>query len=160
MGRLVRDIFSVRVDVLAQAVQSMKDDKAKGEEIHDQEKKNFIINILGIVFAVLPFAGEILGPAGEAFALIGRIAGIIGDAGSQALNIYSIIQDPLTAPLVLIGAVVGLVPLKIERSGKGFESTLKESKDTMDAGNMLGKYCKVARENDALIARVIQAFLN
>ncbi|KAJ6789224.1 hypothetical protein PWT90_05834 [Aphanocladium album] len=147
------EIFSVPVGVMGQAVESMKFAKAKGEEVHKREQRDLIVNILGIVFAVLPFVGELLEPL-AGFAFLGRLVTLIGEAGDAAVNLETIALNPETAPMVLIGALAGTVGIKIRRSGKDFEQ-LKAAKVTMDENGMVGKFGKFAKEYNDLVQQVI-----
>ncbi|KAJ3497840.1 hypothetical protein NLG97_g1596 [Lecanicillium saksenae] len=153
------DSLSTPVSLLAQAVQSMKDDKAIGEAIHEQEVRNNILNILGIIFSVMPFAGDLLLPAGVAFSFVGKIVGLIGEVGDQALNIYSVTQSPETAPLALMGGLMGFlgprIP-KLARTGAGFKD-LKPPKDIINEQGIMGKYGKVAKAFNDQIGKILKA---
>lgn len=148
------DIFSAPVTVLAQAVQTMKDTKKTAEEIKDEERNNELMNIFGIVFMLLPFVGELLGPFGGVVAMIGRIISTIGTAGDLAVNLQSIVQDPETAPMVLIGVLAGVTGSGIARSAKGYKP-LKQSKATMDSGGVFTKFGKLSKENNDVINKLV-----
>lgn len=150
------DAMSVPVPILDEAVQTMKKLKEKAEDIGKEEKKNYILNVLGIIFALLPFIGEILGPLAPGLALIGRIATVIGEVGDKTLDIYSIEQDPSSAPLVIVGSLMGTVGFPFSRSGPGTKG-LEEVKSTIDANNMMKKIGSVAKANDNLVKRPIGA---
>merc|ERR1712144_59943 len=70
--------YSMPIFQLAEAISSMKDIKDIGEKAKEESKRNLIFNILTIVFMVITFVGEAIGP-------------LIGNA---ALTVADIIKDP------------------------------------------------------------------
>lgn len=107
----------------------------------------------GIVFSLLPFV-DVFGPIGPIVSLFGRIAALVGELGTQALNIYNIYENKETAPLVIISALSGLLGVKFQRSGKGLKD-LRIAKDLADAGAVIAKYGRLAKANNALIAKIV-----
>ncbi|GFF46216.1 hypothetical protein IFM58399_07743 [Aspergillus lentulus] len=78
--------YSMPVLQLAEAISSMRDIKDIGEKVKEETKKDLIFKILSIVFMVIPFVGEALGPL-IGSAAVARIALLIGEAGNGALTV-------------------------------------------------------------------------
>lgn len=80
--------------------------KTIGAEEKERQKRELIIEILTIVFSVMPFAGW---GAAAATGIRGfvQIARIVGEVGNVALTVAEIIEDPLSAPFALMGMLMG-----------------------------------------------------
>ncbi|KAH8662506.1 hypothetical protein BX600DRAFT_499009 [Xylariales sp. PMI_506] len=89
----VVEVLAMPVFMISQALQAMGSVKAIGEKEAKEMKINLILEILGIVFAFIPFLDE-LGPALE-----------IADAGNVALAIQGIVADPSSAPMEILSAL-------------------------------------------------------
>lgn len=149
-------VLGLPVGIMEQAVDSMKKDKSIGEEIEEQERKAWIINIITIVFTMLPFAAELLAPIGPIFAFASRIASIIGELGNAALNLRSIILDPKDAVLVLLAWSTGSLAPKFSRTGKGFKEMWTDAGAALKKnGEVFTTFGKFAKENDILLSRVL-----
>lgn len=98
---------SMPVFMIQEAVKSMARIKEIGAEAHAEEKKQLILEILNIVLLVLPVVGEAAGALFSSAAMIARIALLVGEAGNAAMSIETIVQDPLSAPFVIMGYLVG-----------------------------------------------------
>ncbi|CAK7568439.1 MAG: hypothetical protein SEPTF4163_006429 [Sporothrix epigloea] len=99
----VCDTFSQPVLLIKQAVESMAVVKTVGEKQAKSDKIRLILEILGIVFAILPFVDDIL-PALE---VVGGAFAVVATAGNVALDIQGIISDPSSAPMILLDLVGG-----------------------------------------------------
>lgn len=76
--------------------------KSIGQKAKDEEKKNLIIEILGIVLLFIPFVGEGIAEIADGAVWITRIATLIGEVGNTALGIQEIASDPTSAPWVIL----------------------------------------------------------
>jgi hypothetical protein len=74
-----------------------------GANAKAEKQKSLILEILGIILIFIPFVGEGLGAAFAGAAWIARIATLIGEVGNAALGIQQIVDDPLSAPVVILG---------------------------------------------------------
>ncbi|PQE24790.1 alpha-13-glucanase mutanase protein [Rutstroemia sp. NJR-2017a BVV2] len=106
-GDDVVQAFAMPVAMISQAIQAMKQVKVLGKKEEDAEKKKIILLVLTAVIGVVPFVGEI----GAATAGLGAIAttiAIAGLAANAALDIYTIVEDPSSAPMTALGLLFGV----------------------------------------------------
>ncbi|KAK6223391.1 hypothetical protein LQW54_000509 [Pestalotiopsis sp. IQ-011] len=96
-------VISMPVFLMVQAVQSMQSAKQQAEEEEEEEDTALILEILGIVFAFIPFLDDIT-PAIEGLDVAIEILNV---AGNSALAIQGIIADPESAPMEILGALGG-----------------------------------------------------
>lgn len=115
------------VFMLEGALESMKQIKQIGKEQQERDKKQLILEILSIVLLVIPFAGEAVSAAFGGVAMVARISMLIGEAGSLALTVESVISDPLSAPWAILSMLIP--PL----GGSGARSTAEAYKDAAAA---------------------------
>ncbi|KAL7923815.1 hypothetical protein ACQKWADRAFT_325558 [Trichoderma austrokoningii] len=147
--------YSMPVLQLAEAIDSMKDIEEIGEKAKEQAKKALIFKILTIVFMVVPFVGEALGPLIGGVEVIARIALLIGDVGNGALSIADIIEDPTSAPFAILGLIAGVggetgklsKAEAIEDASKA-RGLLKESD--------LAKFPQRFRDKDAILQNIVK----
>lgn len=102
-------VLAMPVATLQQAISAMAVVKALGEQQKDADeaaKKNMIIEVLGAVFMFVPFIGE-AGALVDGLAQLGRVVTLLGEAANGGLGIYSIVKDPVSAPMVIFGYLVG-----------------------------------------------------
>ncbi|OBT71633.1 hypothetical protein VF21_09708 [Pseudogymnoascus sp. 05NY08] len=102
----VIQVLSSPLFMLMQAVDSMQQVKTIGAARKAEDKKNLILEILGIIFAVLPFVSEGLGFATD-LVLVGRIVEVVSGVGNAALSISDIVHDPTSAPMAIMGLLSG-----------------------------------------------------
>lgn len=100
----VATAFSIAVFMLQDTAAQMETIKEIGADVKEAKKRELIMNILIIVFAVIPFAGEAAAALGGA-SLIARGALIIGEAGNIALSIVDIVDNPASAPFAILGVL-------------------------------------------------------
>ncbi|KAH3015121.1 hypothetical protein KXW60_007897 [Aspergillus fumigatus] len=148
--------YSMPVLQLAEAVSSMKDIKDIGEKAKEEAKKQLIFKILSIVFMVVPFVGEALGPLIGSAASIARIALLIGEAGNGALTVADIIEDPSSAPFAILGLIAGV------GSGTGKLSKGEALADASKARGLLkasdlAKFPQRFRDQDALVQKIVKS---
>ncbi|KAK2484068.1 hypothetical protein H9L39_05860 [Fusarium oxysporum f. sp. albedinis] len=118
--------FSMPVFMLEDAIKSIKSVKEIGEKQKETKTHELVLSILSIVFAVIPFAGTAASALGGA-AMIARAGLIIGEAGSAALSIVDIVDDPASAPFAVLGLLIGSKGVKV----KGLERPSK-TQPTLD----------------------------
>ncbi|CCD56471.1 glycoside hydrolase family 71 protein [Botrytis cinerea T4] len=115
--------LSTPVFMLQNAVDSMNNIKKIGAEVEEEDKKNLILEILGIVLMVVPIIGEGGGALFDGIANVARIAALIGDIGNVALSAYDIVEDPSSAPFAIMGLLLG----GVGKSYKSDEEVLGEA---------------------------------
>ncbi|KAJ6124088.1 carbohydrate-binding module family 24 protein [Penicillium samsonianum] len=93
--------LSMAVFLLSQAVTNMQAVVDVADDYDAAKKKELINNILMGVLLVIPFLGE-LDLVADAFTGLARVITMIGDAGIGATTIYSIVEDPKMAPLIIL----------------------------------------------------------
>jgi hypothetical protein len=104
-GDLVQ-VFSIPVFMAQQAVSAMTAAKQLAQTYAKEQKIQLILEILGAVFAFLPFLDDI---APEIEALSGVLDGVsaVAVAGNVGLKIQSIIADPSSAPIEILSFLAG-----------------------------------------------------
>ncbi|KAE8327990.1 hypothetical protein BDV39DRAFT_214550 [Aspergillus sergii] len=148
--------YSMPILQLTEAINSMKDIKEIGEDAKEQAKKDLILKILTIVFMVIPFVGEALGPLIGSAASVARIALLIGEAGNGALTVAEIIEDPTSAPFAVLGLIagVGVGSGKLSKA----EALAEASKARgLLKGSDLAKFPQRFRDQDALVQKVVKS---
>ncbi|KAM6509638.1 hypothetical protein FALCPG4_017287 [Fusarium falciforme] len=126
--------FSMPVFMLEDAIESIKTVKEIGEKQKETKTKELVMNILTIVFAVIPFVGQAASALGGA-AVIARAALIVGEAGNAALSIVEIVDDPLSAPFAILGMLIGAGGIKTKGPRKAFNDAA-EARRALDAGKL------------------------
>lgn len=97
----VLQVLSMPVFMISQSLDAMAQVKAVGEKEKKDKKLALIIEILGIVFAFIPFLEEI----GPSLGVADGIFEIASAAGNVALAIQGIIAHPDSAPMELLGLI-------------------------------------------------------
>lgn len=98
------------VALVEQAVDSMEQVKKMGEKIKKEEHKNLILAILSAVLFIIPFVGE-FAAASAGLASMARIIALVGEAANAGLSIYEIVDDPKSAPMAVMGMLLGAAAL-------------------------------------------------
>jgi hypothetical protein len=83
-----------------------------GEEVKAGEKKNFILDVVGTVLFFVPLVGEFAELADTVTALV-QIINLIGEVGSAALSVASMIEDPSSASIDIMGFILVRAPVAI-----------------------------------------------
>jgi hypothetical protein len=118
--------FSMPIFMMQDASESIKEIKKIGQDMKKTHTRDLVLNILAIVFAVIPFAGMAVTALGGA-ARIATAALIIGEAGNAAISIVEIVDNPQSAPFAILGMLIGAAGLK---GGKVSQrSAFKQSAD-------------------------------
>ncbi|WPH01347.1 Hypothetical protein R9X50_00418900 [Acrodontium crateriforme] len=97
------EAYSTPVFMVQQAIQSMQRAKDIGKTEKRDEQIQLALEILGVVFAFLPFLDKI-GPELE---LADGLFTALADVGNVALAIQQIVADPSSAPMAILGALSG-----------------------------------------------------
>ncbi|RBQ72288.1 hypothetical protein FVER14953_20617 [Fusarium verticillioides] len=145
--------FSMPVFMLEDAIESIKKVKEIGEKQKETKTRELVLSILSIVFAVIPFAGSAASALGGA-AMIARAALIIGEAGSAALSIVDIVEDPASAPFAILGMLIGSKGVKVKGPRKAF----KDAADARRAlkGNKLEAFSPEFRRKDEIVQGLLK----
>lgn len=84
-----------------------------GKKIEDDERKEFILNMITGLLFLIPFVGETVGPELVAIRLMTRLIGTIGNG---ALTMYGIVNNPDSAFsqifFFLVGEVLNLQSMR------------------------------------------------
>lgn len=148
------DGLSLPVFMIQQAIENMDTVKDIGGEEEEREKKELIFKILTVVCLVLPFAGE-AGAALFSAAWIARMAAMLADAGDIAMSIQQIADDPSSAPMAIMGLLIGSIPgFAREASGWRKLGNLRRAADGTQLGKLGGTFSK---NNDAFGRVVFRA---
>ncbi|KAL7960290.1 hypothetical protein V8C34DRAFT_321503 [Trichoderma compactum] len=138
------------------AVESIKKIKEIGEKEEESKKRDLILDILNFVFSVLGFVGD-LAPALGAASFIARglkIVGEIGEIGENALSIVDIIDDPLSAPFVILEILLGSPGVKRKGARSGLESA-GDARRTLDESK-LKLFSKEFQRKDELVHQIMK----
>lgn len=146
--------YSMPVLQIIEAIESMKRIKEIGAEAKKEARKQLIMEILGIIFMVIPFVGEGLGPLIGSVETIARIALLVGEAGNAALTVAEIVEDPESAPFAILGLIAG-VGGGTGRVSKGEAMAQASKARGLVKAEDLAKFPKQFREKDALIQKVV-----
>ncbi|KAM5353884.1 hypothetical protein ACJ41O_000534 [Fusarium nematophilum] len=148
--------FSMPIFMMQDASESIKEIKKIGEDMKKTHTRNLVLNILTVVFAVIPFAGLAAQAIGGA-ARIATAALIIGEAGNAALSIVEIVENPESAPFAILGLLIGGAGL---RGGKlGARSAFKQAADARRAlsADAMKAFSQEFRDKDKLVQTIIKS---
>ncbi|KAF7157662.1 hypothetical protein CNMCM5623_002036 [Aspergillus felis] len=148
--------YSMPILQLAEAISSMKDIKDIGEKAKEEAKKELIFKILSIVFMVIPFVGEALGPLIGSAATVARIALLIGEAGNGALTVADIIEDPSSAPFAILGLIAGVGGGTGKLSKGEALGEASRARGLLKASD-LAKFPQRFRDQDALVQKIVKS---
>lgn len=129
------DATAMPVLMIMAAVDSMDQIKEAGEKIEDEKRKNIILLALTAVFFVIPGLGGAIGTI-SGIAAIGRLATIVAEIGGAGLGVYSIVNDPKSAPLEIFGILMG--GLAVKSAAKGWVGDAASVRRTMTAAHVRG----------------------
>lgn len=104
------DAFSTTVYTVDAAVAQMQQVAEIGADVEAEEKKaeeeGIILAFVSAVLLLIPGLGEELDAILDT-TMLARMASLIGDAGDAALTLYSVYEDPSSAPLAVAGYLIG-----------------------------------------------------
>ncbi|KAM7221628.1 hypothetical protein V8F06_003019 [Rhypophila decipiens] len=101
------EILAMPVFLLSDAVDSMKEVKKIGQEERERKKKEFILKILEGILFLIPFVGAAIGGLGRAGAMMARLLMAVESVGSAGLGVYSLVENPDMAPVLILAMVLG-----------------------------------------------------
>ncbi|GKU05305.1 unnamed protein product [Fusarium langsethiae] len=148
--------FSMPIFMMQDASESIKEIKKIGEDMKKTHTRDLILNILTIVFAVIPFAGMAATALGGA-ARIATAALIIGEAGNAAISIVEIVDNPESAPFAILGMLIGAAGLK---GGKvSSRSAFKQSADARRSLSLsdMKAFPPAFREKDGFVQAIVKS---
>lgn len=106
----VIQVYSTATSSAAQALQAMDTVETIAKDIDeaesDEKKKNMILWIVTAVLLFVPYVGEEIFAALDFTALASAMA-MAGVAGGLGLDVYTIVEDPESAYMVVMGWLVG-----------------------------------------------------
>lgn len=117
----VVDSSALPVYMVQNAVAAMQQVIDVAKQIEEEERKNLILTFITAVLFLLPIVGDALGALAD-FAILGRLLTMIGTIGNAAMGVYDVVENPSSAPLAIIGILLGGV---FSRSSKAFEDAAK-----------------------------------
>lgn len=100
---------SLLVFMIDSSVKVMADIKKIDDKIEKEKRKQFILFFLTFLLLIIPGVGEVAVAA--ELANLSRIITMIDEAGTAALLIYEVVEDPSSAPLDVFGTPLGGVSL-------------------------------------------------
>jgi hypothetical protein len=100
-------VVSLPIAMAQQALDSMAQVKAIGQTEEDSEKADLIASIITAVLSIVPFVGEEVAAA-AGLAQVARAANLVGLAANLGYDIYTVVENPSSAPMVLLGELFGI----------------------------------------------------
>lgn len=159
----VIQVMSVPVFMLAEAVEGMKEAKELGEDQEEWEEqqardkaKQLILTIVGSILFVVPFVGEI-GAVLAGAATLARIALIAGESANLAFGIYTMVDDPDSAIMGVVGMMFGLGGFtRVGRNPKGFRN-MAEKRAGLRASDGVSKIGGNFKKRDDALQDIVKA---
>ncbi|GKZ66766.1 hypothetical protein AnigIFM50267_000635 [Aspergillus niger] len=103
-------VLAMPVALVQQAVTSMAQVKAIAKAEEEAQKKELILTIVTAILAVVPSVGDIL-EAGSGQGGVARAVALIGETTNAAFDLYTIVSDPASAPMAILGMMLGSAAL-------------------------------------------------
>lgn len=151
----VLNVMIMPVSLAMQAVDAMAQVIVIGEEEKEEERKQLILEIVSAILFVLPFAGEALGAeVGTVLGALGRIISIIGATGNAALTFYDISNDPESAPMQILGLLLGGRGGSVRREASDMSDMAKLRRGMKDGD--IGKMGSVFKKNDDAVQKLLK----
>lgn len=141
-------VLAMPVAMVQQAVSSMAQVNSIGQTEEDEKKKELILTILTAVFAIVPFVGDI-GAAAAGLTSLARMIALIGEVANDALSMYSIVEDPTSAPMAVFGMLLGASALGRNPDGFATMGGLRRgmgADDIAKMGNVFADQTKVIQK--------------
>jgi chitinase len=148
----VANTVSVPIFSLVAGVTSMNqvvELAGKEEKIEAKKKKEFILSIVGAVLFFVPMVGE-AGALATGLTTLARVIAFTGSATDIAYGVYTIVDDPNSALMSLMGMFMGVGgAVKATRDAAGFAKMAK-AKKAMSATDIRAMGTVFKSQNDAL----------
>ncbi|KAK0620501.1 hypothetical protein B0T14DRAFT_586889 [Immersiella caudata] len=103
----VLEVLAVPVFMLEDAVAAMVEVKKLAKEVKKEKEKDLILKIIEGILFLIPFVGAAIGSLGRVGAMMARVLMSVETAGSAALGVYSLVEDPSQAPVAILTMVLG-----------------------------------------------------
>lgn len=147
--------FSMPIFMMQDASKSIAEIKQIGEEMKETHTRDLVLNILSIIFAVIPFAGLAASALGGA-ARLASVALIVGEGGNAAISIAQIVDNPESAPFAILGMLIGATGL---RGGMSPRAAFKEAADARRAlsSKQMQAFSPEFRDKDALVQGIVKS---
>ncbi|CAG1998794.1 unnamed protein product [Fusarium graminearum] len=147
--------FSMPIFMMQDASKSISEIKKIGIEMKKTHTRELVLNILSIVFAVIPFAGLATSALGVASRLA-TVALIVGEAGNAAISIVEIVDNPASAPFAILGMLIGASGI---RGGMAPRSAFRKAADARRAltSNEMKAFSVEFRDKDKLVQSIIKS---
>lgn len=146
----VVEVLSMPVFMMVQAVEGMATAKEIGDEVEEEEEKNLILTIITAVLFFVPVVGQFSAAAAGLVGLA-RAFAAAGAAGSLAMTIVDIIENPEAAPMAIASMLLG----GRIRTPKNFADAAAARRAMSDA--MRGNVGDVFKKHDDTLQRVLAA---
>jgi hypothetical protein len=140
------------VALIQQAIQAMIQVKAIGETEVVNERKQLILEIVTAVLAVVPFVGDAAASA-AGLSQLARVISLIGEAANGGLTLYSIVEDPSSAPMAIFGMLLGGAGLTRDESSFAEMASLRRGMSADD----LAKIGTVFTDQSSKIKKIVQS---
>lgn len=124
----IAQAISLPVFMVNQSISSMEDAKEKGKEVAAKKRRDLILEILGVVFMFIPFLDDLAPELLLADGLMDAAAFL----GNTALAIKGIVDEPLSAPMALLGILTDGAASKTE----GDYAKMAKARDSIDEGEL------------------------
>lgn len=147
--------YSMPILMLQDATTSIKEILQIGQEHKAAHTRDLVLEVLNIVFAAIPFAGAAASSLGGA-ARIAQAALIVGELGSDALAVIDLVDDPRSAPLAILGMIVGAAGL---RGGRPPRQAFRDAAEIRRklGGSLPEAFSAEVRRRDAIVQKVAKA---
>ncbi|KAK4867979.1 hypothetical protein LT330_007638 [Penicillium expansum] len=98
--------ISTAVSTLSELVDRIYHVVELGRKLSDIDRKKKILKIIGGVFLALPFLGPLSG-LGDVIEGFDAILTLAGNAANEGYDVYTMVQDPESAPVAILGMLLG-----------------------------------------------------
>ncbi|KAI2999287.1 unnamed protein product [Aspergillus niger] len=145
-------VLAMPVALVQQAVTSMAQVKAIGKAEEEAQKKELILTIVTAVLAVVPLVGD-ASLAAAGLEDVARAVALIGETTNAAFDLYTIVSDPASAPMAILGMMLGSAALG--RDSQSFAKMGKLRRDMSE--DALSDMGEVFTEKNTLINTIVRS---
>lgn len=149
----VIQVVSVPVFLLEQAIDGMIKAKELGDKQDEMDRdaqKNLILTIVGAVLFIVPFVG-VGGAAALGATSLARVLLVIGEAANIAYTVYTVVDDPDSALMAVMGLLLGAAGMRAPRTPQGFRQ-MATKRTKLTGTNSLGEGFKA---RDDMLQRIV-----